>query len=85
MAWYSLYKWFRTFRKRGYINYVSWYKGFLYDKWFESLSEEEQRKELEQQEEFKKQRERDGKAALENLLAMYRAIERVAGGSYYWR
>ena len=67
MAWYSLYKWFRTFRKREYVNYVSWYIGYL----FNSLSEEEQRKELERQEELKKKREHDGEAALENLLAMY--------------
>ena len=40
MAWYALYKWFIPWRKTPYVNYISWYKKYLYDEWFKSLSEE---------------------------------------------
>ena len=45
MAWYSLYKWFSTFRKIPYINCIAWYKNYLYTEWFNGLTEEEQEKE----------------------------------------
>ena len=46
MAWYALYKWFIPWRKTPYMNYISWYKKYLYDEWFKSLSEEEKKAEL---------------------------------------
>ncbi len=45
MAWYSLYKWFISFRKLPYVNIINWYRRFLYEEWFNSLTEEEQEKE----------------------------------------
>lgn len=45
MAWYSLYKWFVSFRKLPYVNIIVWYRQFLYKEWFNSLTEEEQEKE----------------------------------------
>ena len=45
MAWYSLYKWFVSFRKLPYVNIINWYRQFLYEGWFNSLTEEEQKKE----------------------------------------
>ena len=38
MAWYSLYKWFVSFRKLPYVDIIVWYRQFLY-------TEEEQEKE----------------------------------------
>jgi len=45
MAWYWLYKWFVSFRKLPYVNIINWYRQFLYDEWFNSLTKEEQKKE----------------------------------------
>ena len=45
MAWYSLYKWFVSFRKLPYVNIINWYRQFLYEGRFNSLTEEEQKKE----------------------------------------
>lgn len=41
MAWYALWKWFIKFNKRPYINYINIYKDYLYDKWYESLTDEQ--------------------------------------------
>lgn len=46
MAWWALYNWFVQFRKTPYDHWIFWYKKYLYDEWFNSLSEDEQRNEL---------------------------------------
>jgi hypothetical protein len=47
MAWYALYRWFAGFRKKPYINYIGWYKQYMYDNWFDSLSDEDKATEQE--------------------------------------
>lgn len=58
MAWYSLYKWFISWRKTPYRNMISWYKKYLFDQWFESLSDADKQKYLEYKEAQKRKRER---------------------------
>ena len=41
MAWWSLYKWFGSFRTTPYENMISWYTNKLNHEWYESLSDEE--------------------------------------------
>lgn len=80
MAWYALYKWFISFRKRTYVDYISWYKQYLYDEWFNSLSEEEQQLALEYQQKLRDKRKREGEMALARLGATFAAIDRCIGG-----
>lgn len=40
MAWYALYKWFVPWRKIKYTNRIMWYRNYLYNEWFNSLSDE---------------------------------------------
>lgn len=42
IAWYALYKWFITFRKKPYTDWVEWYSDKLYLEWYNSLSAEQQ-------------------------------------------
>lgn len=66
MAWYALYKWFSTFRKQPAFNWISWYRGYLYKEWFDSLSEEDQIKELAR----KRAEEKHNQECLNNFLCM---------------
>ncbi|MCI9077693.1 MAG: hypothetical protein HFH68_02050 [Lachnospiraceae bacterium] len=74
MAWYSLYRWFVTFRRTSYVNVINWYRQVLYEEWFNSLGEEEQEKErlrlknIEEEENTKFQREW---LALGTILSLY--------------
>lgn len=70
MAWYALYKWFRTFRKSRYVNYISIYKKYLYDQWFNSLSEEDKQSELKRIELEEERRRRVSTRALNIMYAM---------------
>lgn len=75
MAWYSLYKWFIPWRKIPYRNMITMYKNYLYDTWFDSLSEEEQQNELKRITDIKDKRKRDGEQALYNLTKMYQIMD----------
>ena len=44
MAWYSLYLWFSPWRKTPYRNMIHWYKLYLHEQWFNSLSDEDKKK-----------------------------------------
>lgn len=63
MAWYALYKWFIPFRLKPYTNWVSWYKSYLHEQWFESLSDEDKQKVLE----FRKRKEEENKRKTEEF------------------
>lgn len=81
MAWYSLYKWFIRFRKLPYDNMVIHYRRYLYDTWFNSLSEEDQKLELHRIQENKERRKRQGRQALMQLNMMLDAMNRATHGS----
>ncbi len=83
MAWYTLYKWFISWRKTPYINWIKWYKRYLYDEWFCSLSEENQKAELKRQQRVKEKRKHDGEMALARLGMMFNMINEVTGRSMY--
>ena len=81
MAWYALYKWFAQFRKIPYTNWVNWYKRHLYEKWFNGLSEDEQKAELKQQQRIREKRKHDGEMALARLGMMFNVKNEVTHGS----
>lgn len=76
MAWYALYKWFIPWRKTPYINWIIWYKRYLYDEWFNSLSEDEQAVELERKKMIMEKRKRDVQNALAALIGMNAILNR---------
>lgn len=80
MAWYALYKWFIPWRKISYVNWISWYKRYLYDIWYESLSEDDRLKEKERLRKVKEKRIREGEMALEHLSQMLSTMDKVTHG-----
>lgn len=86
MAWRSLYLWFQTFRKSYHPDVIAIYKNYLYDEWFNSLSEDEQNEEIKRQKRLKEKRIREGEEALKRLrymTAKIREINRRIGYNYY--
>ena len=82
MAWWALYKWFAPWNKTRRTNWVSWYKGYLYEQWFYSLSEEEQEAELTRLRKEKEKRERESRAALRALANITGMLYDKCGGEY---
>lgn len=78
MAWFALYKWFIPWRKTPYINLISWYKRYLYDMWYESLSEDNKVRERERVQKLENKRIREGEIALEHLSQIMAAMNRMA-------
>ena len=78
MAWRALKRWFESFRKSYYPDCRVLYKNYLYDEWFNSLSEEDQEEELRLQRELKEKRKRDGELALQRLLYMTTSMKAIA-------
>ena len=70
MAWWSLYKWFATFRTFKYENIIEWYSGKLFKEWYESLSEEERGSYNKKQ----KERKRKNDEAFADLMSTYAKI-----------
>lgn len=71
MAWYALYKWFRIFRKSPSTNYIAWYKQYLYDEWFKSLSDVEKTAENRRQKRIAQAKEREFREAIARLGVMH--------------
>ncbi len=80
MGWYALYKWFIQFRRIPYINYINWYRKFLYEEWFRSLSNKEQEAELIRQQELKEKKKKDSEMVLARLWLMHDMLDRLLGG-----
>lgn len=80
MAWYALYKWFIQFRRIPYIDYINWYRKFLYEEWFRSLSNEEQEAELIRQQELREKKKKDSELVLARLWLMHDMLDRLLGG-----
>jgi len=83
MAWHALYKWFIRFRKIPYTNWVNWYRHHLYVEWFKTLSEEEQKVELERQRMIKEKRKQDREKALARLGMMFNVMNEFTHGRMY--
>ena len=81
MGWYSLYRWFIQWSKRLYINRIEWFKQHLYQEWFNTLSEDEQRIELKRQEELRRKRKEQSLTALACLCAIHSQLDRATNGS----
>lgn len=74
MGWYALYKWFSSFRKSSYVDYVIWYKQYLYDEWFKSLSDEDKTEEIIRQQRLADEKERELRTILAKLGAVHTAV-----------
>lgn len=79
MAFYALYKWFRTFRVRPFTNWIHEYKWHLYTQWYESLSDEEKIKEDERVRLIKERREKERKSAVQKLCLMNSMVMSMLG------
>lgn len=76
MAWYALWKWFSPFRTTPYTDMIFWYKGYLYQQWYNSLTDEQK----ERLEEYRrKKRER----TIREFASLMGALSSVTKGSYF--
>ncbi len=83
MAWYALYKWFIPWRKTPYVNYISWYKKYLYDEWFKSLSEEEKKAELDRIQRIKEREKKRTETALKAINEIFSMAYSMGHGRYW--
>lgn len=83
MAWYSLYKWYSPWSKVYKRNWVTFYHNYLYDLWFENLSDEDKEKELKLQEEAKIKREKEFRYAVARLNRINSIIRHQLGEERY--
>lgn len=73
MAWWVLYRKVFVYKKNGYYNAIQGYKEYLYEKWWESLSHEEQQK-LKEKEASRKRN------ALQSLCIMHAVVGHFNSG-----
>lgn len=73
MAWYALYKWFRPWRKIPYVNMIQMYRKHLYDEWYNSLSDEDKKKEDKRIDDLKAKKDKE----FYSLLALMKAYSVV--------
>lgn len=66
-------------------NMISWYSNFLYDEWWNSLTEEQREKILERRRKRKEQRAKEAEATLARLLCMTDLIANMGGNNYIER
>ena len=83
MAWWALYNWFVQFRKTPYDHWIFWYKKYLYDEWFNSLSEDEQRNELKRIRLKEEKRKIELERLMNGMAMMYSTMDRLTGGKMY--
>lgn len=77
MAFWALYgkSWYR---RKDIPNMIEWYKKYLYNEWFNSLSEQEQKAEKERVEEENRKREE----WLAHFWRLYRSMEEFSKKYY---
>ena len=80
MAWYALYKWSVPWQKTSCFNWIRWYRKYLYDKWFDNLSEEKKQKELCRIEQIKQKQEEDGEQVFANLSRLLMTMNNCSHG-----
>lgn len=80
MAWYALYKWFIPWRKIPYTNWIKWYRKHLYSEWFKSLTDVEQKTELERQQKIREERKHNTEIALAKFGWLYSFMNEVTYG-----
>lgn len=83
MAWWALAKWFLPWCKSRRTNWVSWYKGYLYEQWFNSLSEEEQKNEIARIRKERELEKRRSEAAIRNFRQLARIIRDNCDREYF--
>lgn len=81
MAWYALWKWFIQFRKRPYTNWVVWYSNKLYDEWFDSLTEEQQKKIIEYRRKKEAAQHKRAQQSLAMMSAMCAMLDKRSNGA----
>lgn len=73
MGWYSLYRWFRPWRKLPYVNYIKWYNDVLEQQWLETLTPD-------QREAYDKKKKQEQESAMRALKFMAAFV--AAHGKY---
>lgn len=65
-------------------NMINWYSNFLYDEWWNSLTEEQRERIIQRRKARREKAEREGREALQRLLIMSAAVSGIAPpkGSY---
>lgn len=80
MAWYALCLWFRQFRKSMYpFNANSYYRKYLYDEWYNNLTDEQRARVDQRNEELRKKEELEHQQRmliLNHMLSMARDWDR---------
>ena len=66
-------------------NAILWYSDYLYDEWWNSLTDEQREKILERRRKRKEQRAKEAEAALARLLAMTSLVGNMGGNNYIER
>lgn len=83
MAFWALYKWFAPWRKRSFTNYINWYRGKLYNDWYNSLSEEDQKLVDEMIEEDKRKERKKLQASIQGINYIMNYIYQRTDGYYF--
>lgn len=78
MGWYKLFLWYAPWSKRPRVNMIDYYKNYLYDNWFNSLSIEEQEKEKERIRKIKLSKD----AKTKEIIDSFFAIRGIISGAY---
>lgn len=82
MAWRAELKRRRWYCINGF-NMVGWYSDFLYDEWWNSLTQEQQQRVIERRKQRRLQEERETRTAIMKLLSINTAL--VGINSPNWR
>ena len=82
MAWRAELKRRRWYCIKGF-NMVDWYSDFLYDEWWNSLTEKQQQRIIQRRKEREERESREAKNAIMNLLSIGTALAGINSPS--WR